>query len=172
MRWSPPSHPARTRATGSWRTLTVSFLASVRMAIIHFGCASWWQQNQATPTSTPTLSVTSNPTETPTATVTPPGQVGGELSPIPGDTIDLDTLTLNSGDEDLAYQADENGYHWLSPQGGALIGVFGNTEPSLASCQSASDELCPDCGGEPAGGHVPVLYHQPGTVWPGTAEGS
>jgi hypothetical protein len=95
------------------------------------------EQNQATPTSTPTLSVTSIPTETPTATVTPPGQVGGELSPVPGNTIDLDTLTLNSGDEDLAYVADESGYHWLSPQGGALLGVYGNTEPSLTSCQAA-----------------------------------
>jgi Ig-like domain from next to BRCA1 gene len=95
------------------------------------------EQNQATPTSTPTLSVTSIPTETPTATVTPPGQVGGELSVTPGDTIDLDTITLNSGNEDLTYVADENGYHWLSPQSGALLGVYGNTEPSLASCQAA-----------------------------------
>jgi hypothetical protein len=63
--------------------------------------------------------------------------VGGELSPVPGNTIDLDTLTLNSGDEDLAYVADESGYHWLSPQGGALLGVYGNTEPSLTSCQAA-----------------------------------
>ena len=93
--------------------------------------------NPTTPTSTSTLSVTTTPSATPTATVTPPGQVGGELSAIPGDSIDLDTLTLNSGDEDLAYQADENGYHWLAPQSGALIGVYGNTEPSLANCQSA-----------------------------------
>jgi Ig-like domain from next to BRCA1 gene len=95
------------------------------------------EQNQATPSSNPTLSVTTIPTETPTATSTPPGQVGGELSAIPGDTIDLDTLTLNSGDTDLAYVVDEAGYHWLSPQGGALLGVYGNTEPSLASCQAA-----------------------------------
>lgn len=95
------------------------------------------EENQATATSTPTQSVTSIPTSTPSATVTPSGQVGGVLSPLPGDTIDLDTLSLNRGNEDLAYVADENGYHWLSPQGGALIGVFGNTEPSLASCQAA-----------------------------------
>jgi hypothetical protein len=94
-------------------------------------------QSLVTPSSTPTLSITSIPTETPTATVTPPGQMGGELLPVPGDTIDLDTLTLNSGNEDLAYMADENGYHWLSPQGDAVIGVFGSTEPALASCQAA-----------------------------------
>ena len=99
--------------------------------------------NQTTPTSTATLSITSNPSETPTATVTPPGQVGGELSPVPGDRIDLDALTLNSGDEDLAYQADENGYHLLVPQSGALIGVYGNTEPALASCQSAAMSSAP-----------------------------
>lgn len=95
------------------------------------------EQSQVTPSSTPTLSVTTIPTETPTVTTTPPGQVGGELSPVPGDAIDLDTLTLNSGDTDLAYVGDENGYHWLTPQGGALLGVYGNTEPSLASCQAA-----------------------------------
>jgi hypothetical protein len=95
------------------------------------------EENQATATNTPTISVTSIPSETPTATATPAGQVGGELSPLPRDTIDLDKLTLNSGDADLAYVADPNGYHWLSPQGGALIGVFGNTEPSITSCQAA-----------------------------------
>jgi hypothetical protein len=95
------------------------------------------EQSQASATSTPTLSVTNTPSVTPTSTATPTGQVGGELSPLPGDVIDLDTLTLNSGNEDLKYVADENGYHWLSPQGGALIGVYGNTEPSLASCQAA-----------------------------------
>ena len=100
-------------------------------------------QNQTILTSTPTQSVTSNPSLTPTATSTPPGQVSGDLSPIPGDRIDLDTLTLNSGDEDLMYAADENGYHLLSPQGGALLGVFGNTEPSLASCQSAAMSTAP-----------------------------
>ncbi len=99
--------------------------------------------NQTTPTSTATFSVTTTPSATPTATVTPPGQVGGELSAIPGDSIDLDTLSLNSGDEDLAYQADENGYHWLAPQSGALIGVYGNTEPSLANCQSAAMSSAP-----------------------------
>jgi len=95
------------------------------------------EQNQTTATSIPTQSITSIPTATPTATVTPTGQVGGVLSPLPGDTIDLDALSLNRGNEDLTYAADENGYHWLSPQGGALIGVFGNTEPSPASCQAA-----------------------------------
>jgi hypothetical protein len=92
---------------------------------------------QNTPTSTATLSVTAIPSETPTATVTPPGQVGAELSVVLGDSIDLDTLTINGGDEDLTYQADENGYHWLAPKSGALISVYGNTEPALASCQSA-----------------------------------
>jgi hypothetical protein len=98
---------------------------------------------QTTPTSTATFSVTTSPTVTPTATITPPGQVGAELSPIPGDRIDLDTLTLNSGDDDLVYQADENGYHWLSPQAGALIGVYGNSEPALANCQSAAMSSAP-----------------------------
>jgi hypothetical protein len=105
-------------------------------------------ENQAgTPTITPGTTATSNPTanpsQIPTLTATPPGQVGGELSPVPGDTIDLDTLTLNSGDEDLAYQVDANQFHWLTPQAEALIGVYGSVEPTRTDCQSASMSSAP-----------------------------
>jgi hypothetical protein len=99
--------------------------------------------NQTTQTSTPSITPTTNPTGTPTATVTPPGQVSGELMPIPGDSIDLDAIALNSGDEDLLYQQDENNIHWLNPMGGAKIGVFGNQAPSQADCQSASMSSAP-----------------------------
>jgi hypothetical protein len=99
--------------------------------------------NQSTQTRTPTITPTINPTISPTVTETPSGQVGGELSPIPGDNIDLDTLTINSGGEDLLYQADENSFHWLVPANGALIGIFGSFEPSLSDCQSASMSQAP-----------------------------
>jgi hypothetical protein len=100
-------------------------------------------ESQGTQTSTPTITPTSNPTTSPTPTATPPGQVGGELSTIPGDSLDLDTLTLNSGDEDLAYQADENNFHWLNPINGAMIGVFGSFPPGFSDCQSASMSSAP-----------------------------
>jgi hypothetical protein len=93
----------------------------------------------ATPSVSPTLGATAtyNPTISPSPTSTPAIQASGILSPVPGDKIDLDTLTLNSGNEDLAYQVDQHGYHWLSPQNQALIGVYGNAEPGLTNCQSA-----------------------------------
>jgi len=98
-----------------------------------------------TPTATigplPTFTSTASPS--PTSTATPPVQAGGELSPVPGDLIDLDTLTLNSGDEDLAYQTDANNYHWLAPQLGAMIGVSGSLEPSLPECQVAGMSPAP-----------------------------
>jgi hypothetical protein len=91
----------------------------------------------ATPTNNPTIS------PSPTFTATPPIQAGGELSPAPGDAIDLDNLTLNSGDEDLLYHVDTNNYHWLTPENNAMIGVFSSQEPSLPGCQSASMSHAP-----------------------------
>jgi hypothetical protein len=93
--------------------------------------------SQSTLTETPTISVTTNPTQIPTSTVTPPGQVGGVLKPAPGGAIDLDTITLNSEDEDVLYLADESNFHWLNPTNGAMIGIFGSQAPSLSNCQSA-----------------------------------
>jgi hypothetical protein len=94
-----------------------------------------------TPGITPTFSTTGSPS--PTATTTPPVQSSGEISTVPGNSIDLDTLTLNSGDEDLAYQVDSNNYHWLAPQNGAMIGVYSRLEPFLEDCQSAGMSTAP-----------------------------
>jgi Ig-like domain from next to BRCA1 gene len=94
-----------------------------------------------TPGVTPTFSTTGSPSAT--AAATPPVQASGEISSVPGDSIDLDTLTLNSGDEDLAYQVDSNNYHWLAPQIGAMIGVYSRLEPSLEDCQSAGMSTAP-----------------------------
>lgn len=103
-----------------------------------------------TPELTPTFSTTGSPfptststaTTTTTATATPPVQASRELTAIPGDAIDLDTLTLNSNDEDLQYRADAD-FHWLAPLGEAMIGVFGSLEPNLSDCQSASMSQAP-----------------------------
>ena len=96
-------------------------------------------------TTTPGVTATVNPTQSasPTFTATPPIQASGELSPVPGDAIDLDNLTLNSGGEDLLYQEDANNYHWLIPEGAAMIGVFGSLEPNLPDCQSAGKSHAP-----------------------------
>jgi hypothetical protein len=101
--------------------------------------------NTATPSATGTQGATAtyNPTISPSPTSTPPIQASGKLSTAPGDTIDLDSLTLNSGDQDLLYQKDANNYHWLTPADEAMIGVFGNQEPNLPECQSASMSHAP-----------------------------
>ena len=98
-----------------------------------------------TPSVSPTQGATAtyNPTISPSPTSTPPIQASGVLSPAPSDTIDLDTLTLNSGNEDLLYQEDANHYHWLTPEDKAMIGVFGKLQPSLPECQSASMSHAP-----------------------------
>lgn len=100
-------------------------------------------QNLGTQTPTPTITPTTNPSVSPTATVTPPGQMGGELALLPGDDLDLDTLTINSGDADLLYQVDDNNFHWLNPANGAMIGVFGSFPPSQSDCKSASMSPAP-----------------------------
>jgi hypothetical protein len=98
-----------------------------------------------TPGASPTQGATptGNPTTSPSPTSTPPIQAGGELTPAPGDAIDLDNLTLNSGGEDLLYQEDANNYHWLTPMDEAMIGIFGSLEPSLPDCQAASKSSAP-----------------------------
>jgi hypothetical protein len=99
--------------------------------------------SQNTPTRTPTPSATLNPTENITVTATPEEQRNGELQVIPGDAIDLDTLTVNNGDEDLLYKVDENNYHWVMPVNQATIGVFGNQTPGLQDCQDTNMSTAP-----------------------------
>ncbi|HSB66443.1 MAG TPA: NBR1-Ig-like domain-containing protein [Anaerolineales bacterium] len=97
----------------------------------------------ATPTVTSGPTVTFTPTGNVTPTPTPEGQMSGELLPVPGDSIDLDALTLNSGEIDLIYQVDANQYHWLAPQGEAMIGVYGNQQPGQAECASTNMSSAP-----------------------------
>jgi hypothetical protein len=99
--------------------------------------------NQNTPTQSPSPTTTLSPTENIPGTATPEGQRNGKLEPIPGDDIDLDTLTINGGDEDLLYQVDASNYHWLIPVNQATIGVFGSQAPDLQDCQDANMSTAP-----------------------------
>jgi len=114
-----------------------------------YGDSPFWvriivaENKTGTATATGEVTATTNPTNLATPTATPLGQVSGELSPVPGDTIDLDNLTLNKGDEDLIYQVDTDQYHWLTPHDETMIGVYGSQEPSLADCQSAGMSSAP-----------------------------
>lgn len=99
--------------------------------------------DQNTPTQSPSPTTTLNPTENIPVTATPEGQRNGKLEPIPGDDIDLDTLTINGGDEDLLYQVDASNYHWLIPVNQATVGVFGSQAPDLQDCQDANMSTAP-----------------------------
>ena len=113
------------------------------------GDAPFWvriivKENQTTtPTATPGPTITSTPTGDITLTPTPEGQVSGQLTPVPGDAIDLDTLTLNGGGIDLTYQVDANQFHWLAPLDDARIGVYGSQTPNLENCQGTNMSSAP-----------------------------
>lgn len=93
------------------------------------------------PTSGPEL--TSTPTGSISPTSTSEGQVGGVLSPVPGDNLDLDAVAIKKGGADLVYQEDANQYHWLTPSGETRIGVYGNQPPLPANCKAANMSPAP-----------------------------
>jgi len=131
---------------GNWK---LSNAAGALFGIGPDGDAPFWvritvAENQSASATAPLeVTTTANPTNQVTPTPTPQGQMSGELSLFPGDTLDLDTLMLNDGNTDLAYQLDASRYHWLDPQGTGLIGVYGNLEPTEAECQLASMSSAP-----------------------------
>jgi hypothetical protein len=94
------------------------------------------------PSATPTPTPSETPTPTPTAT--PAIQASGTLVLAPGDLLELDTAQVNPGaDEDLAYQVDVLNFHYLIPQQGALLGVFGSSQPGREACLSANMSTAP-----------------------------
>jgi hypothetical protein len=106
------------------------------------GDSPFWVQIIVETVSTETPEPTLLPTETtapPTATPTPEVLVSGPAQLAPNDRIDLDTLQVNpGGSADLLYESDEDSTHWLVPQSGALLGVWGVSQPGLSDCQNAS----------------------------------
>lgn len=97
-----------------------------------------------TPLPTATETPTSTPTPEPTPTETPVVVVISETTLSPGDVIDLDTARVNPGSgEDLSYQSDENGNHWLAPVEGVTLGVFGASEPANEACRFATMSSAP-----------------------------
>ena len=90
-------------------------------------------------TSTPAPTHTATPTTTPTTTPTPVVQSDGVLVLLPGNSVDLDTGDINPGSgADLLYEVDAANLHLLHPQGSAILGISGSTEPGLAQCQAAT----------------------------------
>jgi len=97
-----------------------------------------------TPTTTPrTLTPTATTPSTPTLTPTLPVYVVGTASLNVDAILDLDTDQINTGGADLAYAANESGQHQLTPQGTALLGVYGNSQPGQANCQASALTTAP-----------------------------
>ena len=44
---------------------------------------------------------------------------------------------------DLGYQTGTNSYHFITPMSPTLLGVYGNLEPGLPDCQTASMSSAP-----------------------------
>ncbi|GAB4498022.1 MAG: hypothetical protein OHK0052_10650 [Anaerolineales bacterium] len=83
---------------------------------------------------------TASPSPTPsiTPTATPGAQASGPATLFPNDQIDLDTNQTNAGG-DLAYalNADAAAY-LLTPQGSALLSVYGSARPDRAQCSATA----------------------------------
>lgn len=88
--------------------------------------------------------VEADDTPTPTATVTlvpaPEVLVSGSVPLSASESVDLDTLQLNTGGSDLAYQQISSGSvisgHQLVPLSSVAVGIFGASQPSLGQCEA------------------------------------
>ncbi len=120
---------------GNWKLRNA---ANVLFGIGPNGSAPFWVRIVVAQTATPTLlAATSTSTVTPTAT--PPSRVSGTTTLVVNNSIDLDTNQLISGTGgDVTYQSDDTGQHMLIPQGSALVGVYGSSQPGRSDCQAAA----------------------------------
>jgi hypothetical protein len=101
---------------------------------------------EATQTGLPTLipTLTEAPPPTPLPSPTTPVAVQSQLGLETDYLLDLDQAQINPPEgADLAYRTGSLGYHWLIPQGQAVLGVFGTQLPGLQDCQTASMSSAP-----------------------------
>jgi hypothetical protein len=125
---------------GNWKLRNQSGIA---FGIGPRGSSSFWVRIIVVelPTLTPTPA-----TSTPTPTITPTEavQFAGQVTIIPGETLDLDSngLNLDSG-SDLMYESTASGNHQLAPIGGVSLALFGEEQPSLVQCQSITLQIEP-----------------------------
>ncbi len=118
------------------------------------GDLPFWVKIVVSPSSTGTAQATETPSATPSTTpmatatstllATPSTLASGQDSLLPDQKLDLDTNQINpASDDDLAYQADASKNHWLAPQNGAALGVYGGSEPLVLACRNASMSAAP-----------------------------
>jgi hypothetical protein len=128
----------------------------VRIVVVQIDTATPTPTKTKVPSSaTPTLTAipTITPTMTLTPTATPVVSISKSVILAAGELLDLDTGEINAGGEDLALQKDETRNHWLAPQGGGVLGVYGSGTPSLQVCLAANMSAAP----------IPVESLSPGT---------
>lgn len=78
-------------------------------------------------------------TPTGTAAPTPSIQASGKKVLAPGDQLNLDNGALGTGaGDDVLFNFNGDGDLILSPLSSAVVGVYGQGQPSLANCQAAS----------------------------------
>lgn len=118
------------------------------------GNATFWVQIQVVqpPTATPAPTTrTPEPpqtTEEPDLTTTPTQEVdvrvSASLSLALNDSLDADSGEINpENGMDLIYQADGIGNNWITPINGSILGIFGNADPTLDTCQQATMSSAP-----------------------------
>ncbi len=100
------------------------------------GSSAFWVRIIVVPL--PTLSPTpATTTPTPTVTPTEAVQITGQVTIIPGETLDLDSNEVNMGTgDDLSFESTPDGSHQLAPVGNVTLAIFGETQPSLEDCQN------------------------------------
>jgi len=96
------------------------------------GGSAFWVRIIVAGSSTLTPTVT-GPTNTPGPDI----QVSGEATLGLDDGLDLDSNQLNNGSEDILFEVDAQSL-FLNPVGGAQIGEYGSSEPTIDDCQTAS----------------------------------
>jgi hypothetical protein len=96
------------------------------------GGSAFWVRIIVTGSSTLTSTVT-GPTNTPGPDI----QVSGEATLGLDDGLDLDSIQLNNGAEDILFEVDAQNL-FLAPVNGAEIVKYGGSEPTIDNCQNAS----------------------------------
>jgi hypothetical protein len=114
---------------GNWKLRNAS---QVWFGIGPLGSDAFWVRIkvQALATLTPTQTA-------PTTIATPDIQASGAKTLTPGDGLNLDNNQLNTGDgDDLSFISDNQQY-LLVPSNGALLSIYGPSQPSFGDCQSS-----------------------------------
>ena len=125
---------------GNWKLRNAS---SVLFGIGPNGSAPFWVRVivVVTPTPTPTRTATlpaTSPAPQVTPTATPVIKASGTLELAVNDSVDLDTAQItSSGGIDMLYEVNGASQHLLTPKSNAIMGVYGNTQPSRLNCLSA-----------------------------------